>query len=478
MKYISTRGKTDPVLFDEALLQGFAPDGGLYVPQTIPQVTVHQLEAYKGLTYQELALRILPLFIDSSVIPFDDLNVLVNKSFDRFDHPQLMPIIPLNEKRNLYCMELFHGPTLSFKDIAMGFLINTMDYLLTKQDHHLSIVLATTGDTGPAAAFAAQHLSSIDCFPLYPAGMISKEQECQMTTLNAPNIHPVSVQHCANGGDDLDLVVANLFNSEKKDDMELSSVNSINLCRVMVQSIHYFYGYLNLCDKVGDPIDISVPSGAFGNLFAGFLARSMGLPVRKFICSTNDNATLHRLFSKGVFEKRDLIQTVSSAIDIVVPYNLWRFLFYTCGSDAQRLTAWMDEFEQKGFITLDKKTLSLIQDGFLSCSVSDDITLCTIKQYWDRENYLLDPHGAVAVAGAGLVSDDASVKTLCLATAHPAKFPEIIRQALSIYGRLPKAATHPSLTQAMNLEESFTSCSLAGLEEQLTMTLLKQSKKG
>ncbi len=474
IKYISTKGKIAPLDFDEAVLQGFAQDGGLFVPQVIPKIPKEKLNALSDLPYTELAFEMLSYFIDPKIIPTSDLKELIKISFSSFDHPDLMPLVSLKEDSRLIIMELFHGPTLSFKDIAMGFLVNTMDYLLTRKGKHLNIVLATTGDTGPAAAHATAGKKSMDCWPLYPAGMITPEQERQMTTLCKDNIHPVAVENCKNGGDDLDIVVANLFaHKEVTKDLNLSSVNSINLCRVMVQAVHYAYGYFKACKKIGAPvgeaIDISVPSGAFGNLFAGFIAKQMGIPIRRFICANNENKTLHRAISTGVFAKKDLIQTVSSAIDIVIPYNFWRFLYFSCDGDSSQLTRWMNTFDQDGKIILDKKTLKRIQAGYSSCSLSDEATLSTIKNTWEKEQYLLDPHGAVAVAGAKELAKMSTdpVSTLCFATAHPAKFPDIIKKALNTESDLPDQGYHGSLTLAKKLSQNYMTCDIDELEHLL-----------
>jgi threonine synthase len=332
----------------------------------------------------------------------------------------------------------------------MGFLIRTMDYLLQKRGDRVSIVLATTGDTGPAAAHAAAGRPTIDCWPLYPKGMISREQELQMTTLSAGNIHPVAVENCPDGGDDLDLVVAALFADQHlKERLRLSSVNSINWCRVMVQAIHYFYGYFRACDTLGDPVVFSVPSGAFGNLFAGYLARRMGLPVTGFVCANNVNNALSTALTTGVFEKRPLRRTVSSAIDIVVPYNFWRFLYYLGGSDPDKIIAWMTRFQTDGRVRVAEEMNWAVQNGFSAMTVPDAETLTTIRQAFTADvPYLLDPHGAVAVAAAREAASryPAHTRMVCLATAHPAKFPDIITRALGT-PVLPDQAVHPFLEQ-------------------------------
>ncbi len=477
IRFTSTRENIEPVGFDTAVLQGFAPDGGLFVPDRLPEFTKTDLSEMKDLTYPDLCVAILSRFIDSDIIPLKDLTGLIQKSFEGFSHPDILPQVPCPSDPSIRIMELFHGPTLSFKDIAMGFLVRVMDYLLAKDGKHLNIVLATTGDTGPAAAHAAAGLPTIDCWPLFPKGMITPEQEGQMTGLTASNIHPVGVNNCPDGGDDLDHVVLNLFkNQDVKTRMNLSSVNSINWCRVMVQSVHYFYAYFRTCDNIGDPIIFSVPSGAFGNLFAGYLAREMGLPVKKFICAVNANQTLNRAFTSGLFKHEDLIPTCSSAIDIVVPYNFWRFLYFATGRDTEKIGKWMDEFQASGQVQLDAPTRDSITEGFESVSITDRLTLATIKDLYSADqSYLVDPHGAVALAGAMTSKKDNASKgnaddqtqIVCLATAHPAKFPDIITRALDLPedSPLPREATHPSLTG--DLSVNLEICDLKVLENHL-----------
>ncbi len=388
--------------------------------------------------------------------------------------------IYLNQS-DLHVLELFHGPTLSFKDIAMGFLINCMDYFLARRGEKLSLVLATTGDTGPAAAYASAGKKTLECWPLYPKGMISEEQERQMTTLDAANVHPVGVEGCASGGDDLDIIVANLFaDPEQKEELKLSSVNSINWCRVMAQTVHYFFAYFRTVDKVGDEIIFSVPTGAFGNLCAGSIARSMGLPVNQFICATNDNGTLHRLFSNGILSRQELKQTVSSAIDIVVPYNFWRFLYLTCGQDPASVKMYMSLFEEQGMIEFPAALWNKLRQGFISYSISDTETLDTMRSiYRGPDGYLLDPHGAVAVAAAKRYQEEtaAELKIVCLATAHPAKFPLVIQQTLEQGEELPEAALHQTLEQAKNRFHHLRTCHYGNLEQALTRAMKRQLLK-
>jgi len=471
IKYISTKGSISPVSFDEAVLQGFAEDGGLFVPDHIPTITKEQLQQWSTLDYPSLAHEILSLFIDPQIIPSDDLKTLIAESFSSFEHPDLMPLVSPFENPHFHIMELFHGPTLSFKDIAMGFLVRTMDYLLQRRDQRINLILATTGDTGPAAANASAGRKTLECWPLFPAEMISVEQEQQMTTLQADNIHPIAVKHCLDGGDDLDIVVARMFaDKQEKNALKLSSVNSINWCRVMAQTVHYAYGYFRACKNVGAPVIFSVPSGAFGNLCAGDLARRMGIPISTFICANNQNQTLHTAFSSGLFKKSPLIQTVSSAIDIVVPYNFWRFLFFATNFDSKKISSMMKTFQETGEVQLDSEIFENVRNGFKSQAISNKQTLSTIRETYEKYNYLLDPHGAVAVAAANVLHStlDKDTPVVCLATAHPAKFPKITRMALGDFNDFPKQGLHKTLEAAKSLPANKLTCDLSELENFLS----------
>ena len=280
-------------------------------------------------------------------------------------------------------------------------------------------------------------------------------------TINAPNVFPVGVSNCPDGADDLDLLIAELFaDKELKETLNLSSVNSINWGRVMMQTVHYFYGYLKLIDRVGAPLNFAVPSGAFGNLCAGSLARAMGLPVGQFIISNNQNACLHRIFSKGIFSKQEMINCPSSAIDILVPYNFWRYLYFAIGQDPVKIKSWIEEYNQTGVVQFDETSYQQYSKGFVPYSITDKETLSIIKEIYDQENYLLDPHAAVAVAAANHFrkeyQNDETI--LCLATAHPSKFSVSIADALDLDENLPTAATHFSIEQAKRYCEKTYTC--------------------
>ncbi|MDY8135899.1 threonine synthase [Aquimarina sp. 2201CG5-10] len=468
LKYISNKGGGSPVDFETAILDGFASDGGLYVPETLPKLTVKQLEAWKNLSYLDLAFEILSLFIDRSIISEKELKNLLKEAYSSFEKEEIIPMHQLQSKKNIYIMELFYGPTISFKDVGLAFLVNLVNFFLKRKNEHLSIVVATTGDTGPATAYFTAGKSNMDAWVLYPKGMITEEQERQMTTLPHANIHPVGVSNCPDGGDDLDIVIGKLYaNKPFKEKLKLSSVNSINWGRVMMQTVHYFYGYFQVIDKIGETVHMSVPSGGFGNLCAGAIAREMGLPITTLIAANNKNACLHRIFSKGVFSKKEIIETASSAIDILIPYNFWRYLYFSTGKNVEQIKSWIDEFKETGSIQFDDETFESYKKGFLSYSASDEQTLSLLKEIFETENYLLDPHAAVSLTAVNqLESTLEEGKIICLATAHPAKFPNTIKHVLGTKV-LPDAAIHNSIEIAKNHCEKVHLCDHSHLEEAL-----------
>lgn len=468
IQFVSNKGGGSPVDFETAILDGFAVDGGLYVPTRLPHISLDQLKDWKHLGYIDLAFEILSLFIDHSVISEVELRELLHNAYAPFEKSTIIPLHQLKSRKETYIMELFYGPTISFKDVGLAFLINLVDFFLKRKNEYKSLIVATTGDTGPATAFFTAGKLNLSAWILYPKGLITEEQERQMTTLPHANIHPVGVSNCSDGGDDLDLVIAKLYaNIPFKNKVHLSSVNSINWGRVMMQTVHYFYAYLQVVDSIGEEINMSVPSGAFGNLCAGGLARKMGLPVNKFVVANNTNACLHRIFSEGIFSKEPIFETPSSAIDILIPYNFWRFLYFCVGEDAVKIKKWSDAFVNDGKVEFDEATHASYSEGFLSASILDERTLELIKEVYTTENYLLDPHGAVALAAADALKVElGDKKMVCLATAHPAKFPQVIKNALKVTV-IPKEGKHDSIEQAKEKCEKVYLCNHSHLEEGL-----------
>ena len=464
MNFISNKGGGKPVDFETAILDGFASDGGLYVPESIPKISEKQLETWKNLDYIDLAFEILSLFIDRSILSERELKEILKIAYQDFEKAEIIPLHKLESRKNTYVMELFYGPTISFKDVGLAFLVNLVNFFLNRKNERLSLVVATTGDTGPAAAYFTAGKSNLDAWVLYPKGLITEEQERQMTTLPHSNIHPVGVSNCPDGGDDLDLVIAKLYaNIAFKEKLKLSSVNSINWGRIMMQTVHYFYGYLRVVDTIGEEINMSVPSGGFGNLCAGGLARKMGLPIKYLIAANNKNACLHRIFSEGIFSKVEMYNTLSSAIDILIPYNFLRYM-YIAGIETKQIKQVVDDFNKNGNIQFDETTYKVISNGFKSNSATDEETLDIIRDLYHSEGYLLDPHGAISLIAADAHKEAlGNLKLICLATAHPAKFPEVIKQSLSI-NELPSQATHHSLEKAKSKCEKVYLCDHSYLE--------------
>ncbi len=468
IQFVSNKGGGQPVDFETAILNGFAEDGGLYVPTKLPKISLAELADWKAYSYTEVAYEILSRFIEESAISEKELKQLLEESFSPFFHKDLIPNHPLKSYPNFYIQELFHGPTLSFKDVAMGFIVNLFNFFLKRKGEKMSVIVATTGDTGPAAAHASIGKEFLNTWVLYPKELITEEQERQMTTITAPNVFAVGVSNCRDGADDLDLLIADLFGDKSfKNELNLSSVNSINWGRVMMQTVHYFYGYLQTVDRVGAPLNFAVPSGAFGNLCAGSLARMMGLPVGKFIIANNQNACLYRIFTQGIFLKKDIITCQASAIDILIPYNFWRYLYFAIGEQPAKIKAWIAEFEKTGKVIFDKATFKAYSDGYLAATISDEQTLATIKNVFEKENYLLDPHAAVAVTAAQNLSSQLlpNTKTLCLATAHPCKFPDGIKLALGLtQDTLPIEAKHESVEAAKGYSQRIYSCDYSNMK--------------
>lgn len=468
LHYVSNKGGGHPVDFETAILDGFAVDGGLYIPEKLPTISLDQLKQWKSLSYTDLAFEILSLFIDRSIISETELQSILKEAYAPFEKEEIIPLYKLNSRKETYIMELFYGPTISFKDVGLAFLVNLVNFFLQRRNERLTLVVATTGDTGPATAYFSAGKSNLDAWVLYPKERITEEQERQMTTLVHDNIYPVGVSNCPDGGDDLDLVIAKMYKDQRfKNKLKLSSVNSINWGRVMMQTVHYVYGYLQIVDTIGEKINVSVPSGGFGNLCAGSLVRKMGLPIANFIVANNRNACLHRIFSEGIFSKKDIVETPSSAIDILVPFNFWRYLYFCVDKDTKKIKHWMDTFDKTGKVVFDKETFTSYSKGYLTNSATDEDTLRIIREIYNSENYVLDPHGAVALLAVDAAQSKLNnEKTICLDTAHPSKFPDAIKEALQT-DELPIAATHHSIETAKKRCEKVFLCDYSYLEEAL-----------
>jgi threonine synthase len=422
MKYVSTRGTCAPLRFTDTILTGLARDGGLFLPETIPAVQ-SKLPSWSKLSYQELAFEIMSLFADD--LPAEVLRELIRKSYATFRHPEITPVISAGE---MQVLELFHGPTLAFKDVALQFLGNLFEHVLAQSGAEMNIVAATSGDTGSAAIYGVRGRERIRIFVMHPHGRVSPVQEKQMTTVLDANVHNLAIEGTF---DDAQNIVKELFNDLAfRDANKLGAVNSINWARVLAQIVYYFYAAFRVQEKTGaSQVSFSIPTGNFGDIFAGYMAYRMGLPIDKLVLATNENDILARYFNTGTYSVGAVAPTLSPSMDIQVASNFERYLYYLAAdvSDlpaAQTLKAWMENFKKSGSLTTGIKDHACFAAGRGDTAQ----TLDTIKKYWEQHGYLLDPHTAVGVAVAEQFKRP-GVPMICLATAHPAKFSEAIIRA-------------------------------------------------
>lgn len=423
MKYISTRGKVAPIGFIDMFLMGLGEDGGLIVPETIPTVSEAQLKAWSKLSYQDLMLEVFSLYTNDE-IPRDDLRKLIQDSYAGFTSPDVLPLTTLND--SLRVLELFHGPTFAFKDVALQFMGNLYAYVAKKQNKVINILGATSGDTGASAISSVRGKEGIQICILHPNGKVSRVQELQMTTVKDDNVLNLSV----NGNfDDCQQIIKELFADVPfKTKYHLRAINSINFVRILAQSVYYFYAYLQLPEKLKpDGINFSIPTGNFGNIFSGYLAKKMGVPIKQLVLATNENNILERFIREGVYKPEGFRSTHSPSMDIQIASNFERYLYYFSGENPEAVAARMERFKSEGQLIFSEEEVARIQQDMTAYSVGNAECLETIQTYQDRYGYLLDPHSACGIAayeGAGNKNDGAFVS---LATAHPAKFDEAIR---------------------------------------------------
>jgi len=432
MRYISTRGGIAPLGFQDAVMMGLARDGGLLLPETLPTIEASVLDRWQRLPYQYLAREVLALFIDD--IPANDLEELVERSYASFAHPQVTPVCKQGE---VYILELFHGPTLAFKDVALQLLGNLFEYILTRTGGFMNILGATSGDTGSAAIAGVRGKNNINIFILHPHGRTSPIQALQMTTVLDPNVFNIAVHGTF---DDAQGIVKEIFNDLAfRDSYCLGAVNSINWARVLAQVVYYVYAYLKLRKSGSDSIDFSVPTGNFGDIFAGFVARKL-LPagcIHTLILATNANDLLTRFVTQGDYSRGQVIATSSPSMDIQIASNFERYLYYLRDGDGAQVRRDMEGFAATGVLDLSACKERVAQD-FRSRSVSEAETIATIGDFHRQHGYLLDPHTAVGVKAA-LELRDPQRPVVCLATAHPAKFGAAVAQAIGNEPPLPPA---------------------------------------
>ena len=431
MKYISTRGQIAPIGFKDAVMMGLASDGGLLLPHEIPTLDQQTLDAWQGLSYRDLAFRVMSLF--ATDIPEDDLRSLINRSYDSFGSREITPVV---QENGMYIVELFHGPTLAFKDVALQFLGNLFEYLLKERGEKMNIVGATSGDTGSAAICGVRGKENINIFILHPHLRTSPIQALQMTTVLDPNVHNIAVKGTF---DDCQNIVKSLFNDLPfKEKYALGAVNSINWARILAQVVYYFYAWFRVNEAGGSDIVFSVPTGNFGDIFAGYVAKRMGLPIKKLLLATNENNILTRFINEGDYSTGEVKPSLSPSMDIQVASNFERYLYYLLDEDAGRVRDAFKTFAATGRMEFSAEELSRVAELFSSRSVDSEQTLATIADFQKSTGYLLDPHTAVGVRAA-LDTKAAGETPVCLATAHPAKFGDAVRQATGIIPPFPLA---------------------------------------
>jgi threonine synthase len=423
MRYKSTRGGVKDLSFTDAFLMGLATDGGLIVPENIPQVDLDKLSS---LTYKELAFEIFSLFIDD--IDKQDIKNLIEKSYSTFDTDEVAPVV---KQDGVYILELFHGPTFAFKDIALQFLGNLFEYTLKKTGSYINILGATSGDTGSAAIYGLRGKENVNIFILHPHGKVSPIQELQMTTVNDENVYNLAIKGTF---DDCQYIVKSIFNDlEFKNRYKLGAVNSINWARILAQIVYYFYAYF----KSGvEELYFSVPTGNFGDIFAGYVAKRMGLPIKKLILATNSNDILYRFVNFGDYSIANVVETLSPSMDIQIASNFERYLYYLFNEDAQKVKSLMDEFSKTRKLSFDDEMMAKVREEFESYRVDVDSTLSTIEAFYKETGYVIDPHTA---SGVKAMLDSSYKNAICLSTAHPAKFPDAIKKAVDFFPKEPKA---------------------------------------
>ena len=438
MNYVSTRNSKNELNFKDVFIKGLADDGGLFVPKNVKSLNSEDLDKLRNLSYNDLACEILNLFC-SDFINKKDLKTIITKSYSTFREKEVVKISNLG---SIKLLELYHGPTLAFKDIAMQFIGNLYDYYLSKNNDFLNVVVATSGDTGAAAIDAIKGKNNMNIFVLHPNNKISKVQRKLMTTGNEKNVFNIAID--GNFDDCQNLVKAMFSDLEFSKSIKMTGVNSINWARIIAQAVYYFYTCFKL--NSSKPISFSVPTGNFGDVFAGYLAKKMGLPIDKLIVATNQNDILHRAISKGEYISKKVEQTISPSMDIQLASNFERLIYYINNSNSE-ITAEIMKKIKENIYQIDKINLESIQKDFVSGSCNENETLDIIKKYYEKANVILDPHTAVGVGVANKLSLNDCV---VLSTAHPCKFPDATENAIKKHENLPKELEH-----VLNKDENF-----------------------
>ena len=441
MKFISTRSKAKSLNFEEVVLQGLATDGGLYIPESLPHFSDEEISNFAKLNYEELFFEVTKYFVDSE-IDDETYKKIINKSYKKFSHIAIAPTKQLST--NEFLLELFHGPTLAFKDFALQFLGNLLDYLLEKKNKKIVIVGATSGDTGSAAIEGCMISKNAQLFIMHPLNKVSDVQRKQMTTIIEDNVFNIAVK---GNFDDCQSMIKKMFKDESEGDdflnnKKLVAVNSINFARILAQITYYFYCGSRLGANKNKKISFSVPSGNFGDIYAGFLSKRMGLGIDKLIVATNENDILHRFIQHNNYSKEAMADTITPSMNIQVSSNFERLLFdyHKRFGKEDQMADLMAKFEETGSLTVDQEIVDAIRAEFLSGRADDNETKESIKYYYDHSAEVLDPHSAIGthVAKNYINSKDYSgEQVVTIATAHPAKFPDAVKDAINVEPKLP-----------------------------------------
>ena len=464
MNYISTRGQVEPVGFQDAVLMGLADDGGLIIPETIPSLA-DRLDELRTLAYPQLAYEIISLF--ATDIPAEKLREIIERTYGQAFPEGVAPVVPVGD---LFVQELWHGPTLAFKDVALQLLGNLFEYILTQRGGGLNILGATSGDTGSAAIYGCRGRAGLSIFIMHPRGRVSPIQHRQMTTVLDANVHNIAID---GSFDDCQNIMKTLAaDLDFKREYSLGAVNSINWARVLAQVVYYFSGSFDICQASGaQAIDVSVPTGNFGDILAGWFAMKMGAPIRKLILATNENDILCRFFNTGEYSLGEVFHTLSPSMDIQVASNFERYLYYKLDSDPAALRKIMSQFARTGCLRVPLDEGGVVDTAIVAARADQQQVLDTIARYHRQHGYVLDPHSAVGVFAAEQTSRGAGVPVMCLATAHPAKFPAAIEQATG----LAQVAKHPAIDAIMNMK---TRCVDLPNDKEAVRDFIKQTIAG
>ncbi|MDA9199801.1 threonine synthase [Candidatus Pelagibacter sp.] len=429
MEYISTRNSSKTFNFKEVFIKGLADDGGLFIPKSLNKFSEAEIDSFKKLSYQDLAKNIIFSFI-GDFMSENDLSRIIDKSYSVFREKNVVKLIKVGDRSVL---ELFHGPTLAFKDVAMQLLGNFYEYYLNNENEKINIVVATSGDTGAAAIDAIKGKKNVNIFVLHPHNRVSSVQRKLMTTGKEQNVINIAI----NGNfDDCQNLVKSMFADKIfSNEIRMSGVNSINWARIIAQSVYYFYSYFLVEDK-DRPLNFSVPTGNFGDVYAGYLAKKMGLPINKLVVATNQNDILHRAISKGSYEVEKVTETISPSMDIQIASNFERLIYDLNDCDDAQTINVMKDIREKGKYIIDQERLNKINTDFLSSKMSEEEVLETIKKVHEKFDIVLDPHSAIGYGAFDKVN--LSGNNIVLATAHPCKFPDAIKNAINLKAELPK----------------------------------------